>query len=89
MTKQTKRQHSRIIRASEIGSYTYCAHAWWLNAIEGVRPQKMQRLHAGQATHERHGRQVLLSAALIRLAYLLLLLAAMAGAGWLLNLLAG
>jgi hypothetical protein len=85
----TTRQRNRVIRASEIGSYTYCAHAWWLNAEERIRPQKVQRLRAGQATHERHGRQVVVSTALLRLAYLLLLLAAMAGAGWVLSLLTG
>jgi hypothetical protein len=85
----SKRHRRRVIRASEVGSYTYCAHAWWLNAIAGIRSQKTQRLHAGRATHERHGRQVVISTALLRLAYLLLLLAAMAGAGWVLSLLAG
>jgi hypothetical protein len=80
---------ARVLRASEIGSYGYCAHAWWLGAVEGVRPDDMQRLQEGTAAHERHGRVAVLSVALTRLAYLLLLLSAMAGAGWLLYLLSG
>lgn len=79
----------RIIRASEVGTFSYCARAWWLGSVQGRRPDDVRRLQAGQAVHERHGRHVLLSTALMRLAYLLLLLAGLAGAGWLVGLLVG
>ncbi len=48
----------RIIRASEIGQYDFCAKAWWLGSIEGVQPSNIRELQAGTAAHEAHGRQV-------------------------------
>jgi hypothetical protein len=48
----------RIIRASEIGQYDFCAKAWWLGSIEGVSPSNIGQLQAGTAAHEEHGRQV-------------------------------
>jgi hypothetical protein len=48
----------RIIRASEIGQYDFCAKAWWLGSIEGVSPSNIQQLQAGTAAHAKHGRQV-------------------------------
>jgi hypothetical protein len=65
----------RVIRASEIGRYAFCARAWWLESIEG-QPSTLQREMAdGERAHHRHGRQVQASVGLSRLAYLLLLLA--------------
>ncbi len=48
----------RIIRASEIGQYDYCAKAWWLGSVEGVQPSNVRELQAGTVAHEQHGRQV-------------------------------
>ena len=48
----------RILRASEIGQYDFCAKAWWLGSIEGVPPSNVHELQAGTAAHEEHGRQV-------------------------------
>ena len=48
----------RIIRASEIGQYDFCAKAWWLGSVEGVPPSNVRELQAGTAAHEEHGRQV-------------------------------
>ena len=48
----------RIIRASEIGQYDFCAKAWWLGSIEGVPPSNLSQLQTGTAAHEEHGRQV-------------------------------
>lgn len=48
----------RIIRASEIGQYDFCAKAWWLGSIEGVEPSNIRELQGGAAAHEWHGRQV-------------------------------
>ncbi len=77
------------MRASEVGAYAYCARAWWLGAVEGLRPQNTRRLQAGQAVHERHGQRVLLGSALMRLAWLLLTLAGLAGLGWAIHTLGG
>jgi hypothetical protein len=48
----------RVIRASEIGQYDFCAKAWWLGSIDGVSPSNIRELQAGTAAHEEHGRQV-------------------------------
>ena len=48
----------RIIRASEIGQYDFCAKAWWLGSIDGVPPSNIRELQAGTAAHEQHGRRV-------------------------------
>jgi CRISPR/Cas system-associated exonuclease Cas4 (RecB family) len=88
-TETTNAPQAEVIRASEVGTYTYCARAWWLGSVEGVNPEDTRRLRAGQAVHARHGQRVVLSAALMRLGYLLLLLAGLMGAGWALRLLVG
>jgi hypothetical protein len=64
----------RIIRASEIGQYDYCARAWWLGSIEGVSPSNVCELQAGTAAHEQHGRQVNRAARVQQLAIGLLVL---------------
>ena len=72
----------RIIRASEIGQYDFCAKAWWLGSIEGVQPSNIRELQAGTAAHEEHGRQVrrasqmqLAAYALVALGVIILMLA--------------
>ncbi|HIE38919.1 MAG TPA: hypothetical protein EYH30_03730 [Anaerolineales bacterium] len=79
----------RIIRASEVGRYVFCAHAWWLGSVEGIPSAHRREMAAGEATHRRHGRRVRASATLARLAYLLLALAALAAAVALLQALGG
>ena len=61
----------RIIRASEIGQYDFCAKAWWLGSIEGVPPSNIHQLQAGIAAHEEHGRQVHRAAQLQAAAFML------------------
>lgn len=89
MANPPQDEHSRVIRASEVGGYSYCARAWWLGSVKGVRANNVRRLQAGRAVHERHGRRVILGGALTRLSHFLLLLAGFTGLGWLLNLLVG
>jgi hypothetical protein len=74
---------NRAIRASEIGLYAYCAHAWWLGSVEGRPSAHAQEMAAGESAHRRHGRGVRRSLWLSRLASILLLLAAVAGLAWL------
>ena len=80
---------SRIIRASEIGQYAYCAHAWWLGSVEGLPSGHQREMAAGEATHQSHGKGVRTSLALARLAYGVLLLAIVVGVVWLVSLLVG
>jgi len=73
----------RVIRASEIGQYVYCAHAWWLGSVQGLPSAHQQEMTAGETAHLRHGRRVRASLGLSRLAYGVLLLAAMVAVVWL------
>lgn len=64
------------MRASEIGSYLFCARAWWYQQ-KGIRPSNQAELTAGTELHRQHGRTVILSG-LTRLLAIILLLAALA-----------
>jgi len=75
----------RVIRASEIGQYVYCAQAWWLGSVEGLPSSRQQEMAMGEAAHARHGRAVKASLWLNGLAYVVLALALIAGALWLLG----
>jgi hypothetical protein len=46
------------LRASEIGHYTYCARAWWLQRVKGIQPDNTEALERGLALHAAHGRSV-------------------------------
>ena len=74
------RKTGKVIRASELGQYAYCARAWWLGRVLGYRPTNLERLAAGEAAHVRHGHKVVSSHRLRRLAYVSLALALLAGA---------
>ncbi len=78
--------HDRVIRASEIGQYAYCAHAWWLGSIEGAPSAHQEALEAGEAAHRRHGAGVQSTLWLKRLAYTVLMMALVSGLMWLLGL---
>jgi hypothetical protein len=88
-TKTPRIDRDRVIRASEVGAHVYCARAWWLGSVEGVRPDDVRRLQTGSTVHEQHGRRVILGHLLIRLFYVLLILAGVAGLGWLMSSLLG
>ena len=65
-----------IVRASEIGSYAYCARAWWLRRVKGYQPANLQDIERGNAVHLTHGRSVARSSRWQRWAYFILILAA-------------
>jgi hypothetical protein len=75
----------RVIRASEIGQYAYCARAWWLGSVEGLPSGHRREMEAGEATHLRHGQGVRRSLGLARVAYVVLLLAVVIGVVWLIS----
>jgi hypothetical protein len=67
----------KLIRASEVGEYAFCARAWRLRA-EGVDAGGWSEARAaGKAWHRRHGRGVEGARRLQRLATLATLLAAL------------
>jgi len=62
----------RILRASEVGRYGYCACAWWLQYVRNYAPQNIAALERGQAAHQAHGQMARAAqrlAALSRLAF--------------------
>lgn len=65
------------LRASDIGSYLFCARAWGYQR-QGLPSSNQKELAGGTMTHQQHGRQVLV-AGLLRLLALICL-----GAGLLL-----
>ena len=79
----TSSEGDRIIRASEIGRYAYCARAWWLGSVRGLPSDHQREMALGEDVHLRHGQGVRASAALARLAYGVLLLAVVVGVVWL------
>jgi len=72
----------RIIRASEIGQYLYCAKAWYLGAIQGVKPTNVRELEAGTWAHARHGRAVVVAGFAQRAAFGLLLIGVALAVFW-------
>ncbi|MCB0061387.1 MAG: hypothetical protein KDE19_04710, partial [Caldilineaceae bacterium] len=45
-----------LVRASDIGLWSYCHRAWWLARVRQVPHRYPKRLTHGQAVHEAHGR---------------------------------
>lgn len=71
----------RMIRASEIGEYSYCSRAWWYRHVVKIRPQSREaesRLEAGSRAHARHGQAVALSGTLRAVGIVLALLGVLA-----------
>jgi hypothetical protein len=64
----------RPIRASEVGSYLYCARAWWYGR-QGIKPGNQVELTGGTELHHLHGRQVMLARLTRLLAWILMLVA--------------
>ncbi len=62
------------IRSSDIGSYLYCARAWWYRQ-QGVESANQAEMLTGTELHRQHGRQVLIVQAMRTLALFLLLVA--------------
>jgi CRISPR/Cas system-associated exonuclease Cas4 (RecB family) len=71
----TGRRKTKVLRASEIGSYVYCARGWWLNRVLGYPSAHKEQMALGEEKHRGHGREVVAYHRLRRLAYLMLALA--------------
>ncbi len=64
----------KTIRASEIGTYMFCARAWWYQR-KGIQPSNQADLIAGTEIHRQYGRAVIASSLIRVLAIILLLVA--------------
>ncbi|MGB8215250.1 MAG: hypothetical protein WCE68_17000 [Anaerolineales bacterium] len=64
----------RTIRASEVGSYLFCARAWWYQR-QGLESTNQAEMTAGTELHRQHGRTVIASGLTRTLAIILLLVA--------------
>lgn len=82
---EVNEQRDRVIRASEIGRYVYCARAWWLGSVQGLPSTHAREMAAGEAAHARHGRRVRTFLWLNRLAYVVLAMATIIGILWLIG----
>jgi hypothetical protein len=71
---QSFKGNMRTIRASEIGSYLFCARAWRYRQ-KGVEPSNQSEMTAGTELHRAHGRTVVASGLTRTLALILLLVA--------------
>jgi hypothetical protein len=60
------------IRASEIGSYLYCARAWWYRQ-QGLPSCNQAEMTGGMEQHQQHGGRVWTAGVLRGLALLFLL----------------
>jgi hypothetical protein len=67
----------KTIRASEIGTYLYCARAWWYQR-QGADSTNQAELLSGTELHHQHGRAVVAAGLLQTAASILLLIALMA-----------
>jgi hypothetical protein len=66
----------KTIRASDVGSYLFCARAWWYHQ-HGVESTNQAEMTAGTELHRQHGRTVIVSG-LTRILAIILLLVALA-----------
>ncbi len=76
-----------IVRASELGQWSYCERAWWLRYMAKVEPSAsgQARLAGGPLRHAEHGQGVAWAAALWRLGLICAVLAVLLAAAWLLG----
>ncbi|MFN2598734.1 MAG: hypothetical protein ABR563_16290 [Pyrinomonadaceae bacterium] len=70
-------ERGKLIRASEIGEYVFCARAWWLRAQGAEATGWSEARERGTAWHREHGRGVKSARRLRRLATLATVLAAL------------
>ena len=65
---------ARVVRASEINTFTYCRKAWWYQH-QGYPSENQPALYRGEDLHLRHGIKIRILGALRWIAYGLILIA--------------
>ncbi len=71
-----------VVRASEIGQFTYCPHAWYLEHVLRLPSANVADLEAGTESHRRHGRRVYVALVVQRVGIALAVLGALALVAW-------
>lgn len=61
-----KRNGGWFVAASELNTFSFCEHAWFLQHIVGLRPSGRDRFAVGRAGHQAHARRVFASRELLR-----------------------
>jgi len=74
------------ISASELGRYSYCARAWWLERVLGISPRNVAALELGARRHAAHVKAVLMARRAAVLAFCLLGFAVLLGLALILSL---
>lgn len=64
-----------LVRASDIGQWSYCQRAWWLAHVRKAQHQAPARLRQGEQIHVAHGRTLTYARLLRRVGIVLLALA--------------
>ena len=60
-----------LVRASDLGSWTFCNRAWWLREIKGAEHSSPDVLDRGSVAHEAHGKEVRIAKRLSNAGYVL------------------
>ncbi len=63
-----------LVRASDIGLWSFCNRAWWLAHVEAAPPENPEALAAGTRAHAAHGRSLHRSTQMARVGLLLCLI---------------
>jgi hypothetical protein len=61
-----KRNNAWFVAASELNTFSFCEHAWFLQYMVGLRPSGRDRFAVGRAGHQAHARRVFASRELLR-----------------------
>ena len=48
-----------LVRASDIGSWTFCRRAWWLAHVQRAEHENLAALSRGDDAHAAHGQAVI------------------------------
>ena len=56
-----------LVRASDIGAWTFCNRAWWLANVQEAQHENPAQLDAGDRVHRAHGRALVQSTRLQRI----------------------
>jgi hypothetical protein len=66
-----------VITASEVNEHAFCARSWWLSRVRGYASAHWSEMADGRKAHAAHGQLVARSQALRRMAFWILLAAAL------------